>query len=95
MKTLYPSLLGFIGALALAGAAFAQVPASNDTSDDNTASGDSALFSNTTGSFATASGYSATGFEALYSNNGGSRGYNCAVERGYNCAGEPNFDIKP
>ena len=35
MNTLYGSTLGLIGALALAGAAFAQVPSSNDTSDAN------------------------------------------------------------
>jgi hypothetical protein len=35
MKTLFQTLLLTLGALALTGMAFAQVPSSNDTSDDN------------------------------------------------------------
>jgi hypothetical protein len=81
MKTLYQSLLLALGALALAGTAFAQVPSTNDTSDayGNTGMGTNALFSLTpsvdcsnpnvqgsTGACNTASGY-----QALYSNTTG------------------------
>jgi hypothetical protein len=79
MNTLYGSTLGLIGALALAGTAFAQVPASNDTSTTdglyNTGMGTGALGgptpANLTGGQNTASGYN-----ALYSNTSGS--YNTA-----------------
>jgi hypothetical protein len=65
MNILYGSTLGLIGALALAGTVFAQVPSSNDTSDgsQNTGMGTGALGgptpTNLTGSYNTASGYSA------------------------------------
>jgi hypothetical protein len=65
MKTLNHSSLILIGALALAGTAYAQVPSSNDTSDGsgNTGMGSFALggptAKNLTGSFNTASGFSA------------------------------------
>ena len=79
MNTLYKSTLGLIGALALAGTAFAQVPSSNDTSTKdflyNTGMGTGALGgptpTNLTGGDNTASGYS-----ALYSNTSGA--YNTA-----------------
>jgi hypothetical protein len=66
--------LGFIGALALAGTAYAQVPSTNDTSTtdgkDNTGMGTGALGGpnpmNLTGTDNTASG-----FEALHSNTTG------------------------
>jgi Chaperone of endosialidase len=71
MKTLYQSLLLAIGALALAGTAFAQVPASNDTSDinSNTGMGTGALG----GPAATSGGIenTAAGFDALKSNTSG------------------------
>jgi hypothetical protein len=71
MKTLYRTLLGLIGALALAGTAFAQVPASNDTSDtnDNTGMGLNALG----GPAATNGGSNntASGAFALFSNTTG------------------------
>ena len=69
MKTLYQSLLLSIGALALAGTAFAQVPSTNDTSDGsgNTGMGLGALGSNTTGGDNTASGT-----DALNANTTGS-----------------------
>jgi hypothetical protein len=72
MKTFYQSLLLALGALALAGAAFAQVPSSNDTSDDsgNTGMGFTALGGpnpvNLKGGSNTASGY-----QALTSNTTG------------------------
>jgi hypothetical protein len=65
MKTLYQSLLLSIGALALAGTAFAQVPNTNDTSDtttENTGMGTGALGGPTpvlTGTENTASGWEA------------------------------------
>jgi hypothetical protein len=77
MKTLHRSLLLSIGALALAGTAFAQVPSTNDTSDgyDNTGMGTRALGGptpvNLTGTYNTASGYA-----ALQANTTGS--YNTA-----------------
>jgi hypothetical protein len=75
MKTFYQSLLLVIGALALAGTAFAQVPNSNDTSttdgNNNTGMGSGALGGpnrvNLTGSDNTASG-----FQALNNNTSGS-----------------------
>src|ERR1700691_132413 len=72
MKPLYQSLLLSIGVLALAGSAFAQVPSTNDTSDENrnTGMGTFALG----GPNATAlSGIfnTASGFAALLSNTGG------------------------
>ncbi|HSY08558.1 MAG TPA: tail fiber domain-containing protein [Steroidobacteraceae bacterium] len=71
MKTLYQSLLLAIGALALAGTAYAQVPTTNDTSDgnQNTGMGTGALG----GPAATNGGFSntASGADALYSNTGG------------------------
>src|ERR1700734_3632003 len=73
MKTLDQILALSVGALALAGTAFAQVPSSNDTSDGNfnTGMGSYALGGpsapNLTGSYNTASGYA-----ALYSNTSGS-----------------------
>jgi hypothetical protein len=84
MKTLFKSLLLAIGALALAGTAYAQVPSTNDTSDSNsnTGMGTGALHVNT-GSNNTASGdhtlynnttggdNSAFGYEGLYSNTTG------------------------
>jgi Chaperone of endosialidase len=76
MKTLYQSLLLALGALALAGAAYAQVPASNDTSDGNanTGMGTSALH----GPAATNGGIAntASGYAALQNNTTGS--YNTA-----------------
>ena len=77
MKILYITLLGLIGALALAGTAYAQVPASNDTSDGsagNTGMGTGALggpAATNGGGYNTASGY-----DALFSNTTG--GYNTA-----------------
>ncbi|HSY07023.1 MAG TPA: tail fiber domain-containing protein [Steroidobacteraceae bacterium] len=73
MKALYQSLIA-IGALALAGMAYAQVPNTNDTSDgtvsQNTGMGTGALGGpipvNLTGTDNTAAGY-----EALFSNTGG------------------------
>jgi hypothetical protein len=75
MNTLYRSTLGLIGGLALAGAAFAQVPATNDTSTTdgkfNTGMGTGALGGPNpqalTGTENTASGY-----QALYENESGS-----------------------
>jgi Chaperone of endosialidase len=74
MNTIYSSFLGLIGALALAGTAFAQVPSSNDTSTTdgnfNTGMGTGALGGPTpviTGSNNTASGY-----QALYNTTTGS-----------------------
>ena len=72
MKTLYRSLLLTLGALALAGTAFAQVPSTNDTSDnaDNTGMGSGALggpAATNGGAFNTASGR-----DALLSNTSGS-----------------------
>jgi Chaperone of endosialidase len=70
MKTLNRFLLILIGALALAGVAFAQVPSTNDTSttdgNQNTGMGTGALGVGTTGSNNTASG-----FGALNSNTSG------------------------
>jgi hypothetical protein len=72
MKTLYQSLLLSIGALALAGAAFSQMPSTNDTSttDDhfNTGMGTGAL-----GTTATNRGFSntASGYKALNANTTG------------------------
>jgi hypothetical protein len=87
MKTLYQSLLLVIGALALAGTAFAQVPSSNDTSDAvyNTGMGTGSLggpADSPRGSYNTASGYytlylntananTAIGYEALLHNTTG------------------------
>jgi IstB-like ATP binding protein len=72
MKTLYQSLLLAIGALALAGTAFAQVPSTNDTSDtnDNTGMGTGALG----GPAALSSGVNntASGSLALHANTTGS-----------------------
>jgi len=74
MKILFRSFLLAIGALALAGAAFAQVPSSNDTSDTNgnTGMGTGALGgpspTDLTGSYNTASGDG-----ALVGNTSGSR----------------------
>jgi hypothetical protein len=71
MKTFYQSLLLALGTLALAGTAFAQLPASNDTSTTdskfNTGMGTGALASNGTGQQNTASGY-----QALFKNTTGS-----------------------
>jgi hypothetical protein len=81
MKTLYQSLLLSIGALALAGTAFAQVPSTNDTSDGgrfNTGMGTGALGGPAPmngGLYNTASGY-----EALFSNTTGN--YNTASGAG-------------
>jgi hypothetical protein len=85
MKTLNRSLLILSGALALAGAAHAQVPSTNDTSDgnQNTGMGSGALGVSTTGSNNTASGFgalnsnssgfdnTASGVNALFSNTKG------------------------
>ena len=66
MKTLHQSLLPALGALALAGTAFAQMPSTNDTTTTdnnlNTGGGTGALSSTTsttTGNYNTAYGYSA------------------------------------
>jgi hypothetical protein len=73
MKILYQSLLLAIGTLTLAGTAFAQVPASNDTSttdgNANTGMGTRALG----GPAATNGGYAdtASGYYALMSNTNG------------------------
>ena len=78
MNTLYRCTLGLIGALALAGAAFAQVPSSNDTSDtnQNTGMGTGALGgpspTNLTGNANTASGTGALGANTSGSRNTGS-----------------------
>jgi trimeric autotransporter adhesin len=94
MKTLLQSLLLALGALALAGAAFAQVPSTNDTSDglENTGMGRFALSALTTGTQNTASGFgtlqlnttgsanTASGVEALFANTTG--GQNTAFGRG-------------
>jgi hypothetical protein len=70
MKTLYQSCLGLISALALASAAYAQVPSGNDTSDGeaNTGGGFNAL----DGPHATASGEGNTGYgyQVLLPNSG-------------------------
>jgi hypothetical protein len=71
MKTLYQSLLLTFSALALSATAFAQVPSTNDTSDDhsNTGMGSGALGGPATendGFYNTASGYL-----ALYNNSTG------------------------
>jgi len=87
MNTFYGSSLGLIGALALAGTVFAQVPSTNDTSDanDNTGMGTGALggpaaansgyFNTASGFYAlssnTSSGNTATGYEALEFNTSG------------------------
>jgi hypothetical protein len=72
MNTLYRSTSGLIGALALAGIAFAQVPSTNDVSDghSNTGMGTAALG----GPAGSNGGYqnTASGFGALYSNMTGS-----------------------
>jgi hypothetical protein len=69
MNTLYQSLLLTIGALALAGTALAQVPSTNDTSDDyaNTGSGSLTLHNIQPGYGRNA----AFGYEALYDNTTG------------------------
>ena len=77
MKTLCQSFLVSIGTLALAGAAYAQVPAGNDTSDTthfNTGMGTGALVHVTPGSCSFAVGCfdTASGDEALYANTTGS-----------------------
>ena len=63
-----PNLV-LIGALALAGAAFAQVPPSNDTSDPefNTGMGTGALGGPTASNLAGGSENTASGYEALFS----------------------------
>src|SRR5213078_490582 len=93
-------VLALIGALALAGATFAQVPSTNDTSDTyyNTGMGSFALRALATGScqspapvgcFNTASGYA-----ALYSNTTGfanvASGYQALL---YNTTGEGNTAV--
>jgi Chaperone of endosialidase len=72
MKTLYPSLLLAIGAFALAGTAFAQVPSTNDTSDanQNTGMGSNALGGPTPVNL-TGGANTASGFNALFSNTTG------------------------
>jgi hypothetical protein len=77
MKTLYGSLLGLVGALAIAGTAYGQVPSTNDTSDgnNNTGMGTGAL-----GGPAAVNGglyNTASGYEALYHNTTGGS-YNTA-----------------
>jgi hypothetical protein len=72
MKTLYQPLLLTLGALAIAGVAYAQVPSSNDTSDGhlNTGMGTGALggpAASNAGDYNTASGV-----DALFSNTTGS-----------------------
>jgi Chaperone of endosialidase len=72
MKTLYQSLLLALGALALAGTAYAQVPGTNDTSDGNRNTG---MGLNALGGPAATNGGSdntASGFQALSSNTTGS-----------------------
>src|SRR5208282_1441912 len=72
MKTYYRSCLGLVGALVLAGAAYAQVPKGNDTSDSNanTGGGLNAL----DGPANSASGVSNTGYgiQVLLPNSGSS-----------------------
>jgi hypothetical protein len=78
MNTLCASALGLLGALALAGTAFAQVPSSNDTSDafGNTGMGTNALFSvtpsgNCNSNIFAGTCNTASGYQALYSNTAG------------------------
>jgi hypothetical protein len=91
MNTLHQSLLLAVGALALAGTAYAQVPASNDTSDGNynTGMGTGALH----GPAASNGGLynTATGYEALYANTtgGGNTAYG-AVALPNNTTGSNN-----
>src|ERR1700681_4555469 len=80
MKTLYRSTLGLIGALALAGATFAQVPSTNDTSDaySNTGMGMGALANLIPGTPPTGGNVNtASGYEALLHNTTGC--YNTAT----------------
>src|ERR1700688_387889 len=73
MKTLYRSSLGLIGALALAGAAYAQVPSTNDRSDayQNTGMGSGALVKVTPGTYPTGYDNTASGYAALFENTTG------------------------
>src|ERR1700692_1308150 len=73
MKTLYRSSLGLIGALALAGAAYAQVPSTNDRSDayQNTGMGSGALVKVTPGTYPTGFDNTASGYGALGMNTTG------------------------
>src|ERR1700694_4465063 len=74
MKTLYRSTLGLIGALALAGATFAQVPSTNDPSDaySNTGMGMGALANLIPGTPPTGGNVNtASGMNALYFNTTG------------------------
>ena len=76
MKTRYQSLLLALGALALAGTAYAQVPSTNDTSDttySNTGMGTGALVQVTPGSYPVGWQNTASGYYALYSNTTGSQ----------------------
>jgi ribosomal protein L29 len=70
MKNHYRSCLGLIGALALAGVAYAQVPSGNDTSDGNANTGGG--FNALDGPTATASGEGNTGYgyQVLIPNSG-------------------------
>jgi hypothetical protein len=76
MKTLYQSLLLALGALMLAGTAYAQVPSTNDTSDVNNNTGMGTLTLG--GPAASNGGYdnTASGLGALFSNTTG--GHNTA-----------------
>jgi hypothetical protein len=78
MNTLYASALGLLGAFALAGPVYAQVPSSNDTSDafGNTGMGTNALFSvtpsgNCNSNIFAGTCNTASGYQALYSNTAG------------------------
>jgi len=70
MKIHYQTCLGLIGALALSGAAYAQVPSGNDTSDGNANTGGG--FNALDGPAATASGEGNTGYgyQVLLPNSG-------------------------
>jgi hypothetical protein len=72
MNTLYSSTLGLVGALALAGTAYAQVPSTNDTSDgnQNTGMGTGAL-GGPNPQVLTGTDNTASGYQALYSNESG------------------------
>jgi hypothetical protein len=74
MKILYRSLFGLIGALAIAGKTFAQVPNTNDTSTSdatqNTGMGTGALGGPNPANL-TGYGNTASGYNALYSNTAG------------------------